>query len=609
MVSLKIKPLSILTGVAIALLALGACSSSVDAPAARQAAVPTAQSAQQPAAPAAPAAAAAAEAAATAVAGVFPTAFPQATQPPAGDIKFGGTAKMGNRTDPPRGFDVMRSGSISLKGITQSLHGNGHLWRPCRDNVYAVCPGLSDSWESNADFSVWTFKIRDGVTWHDGTPFTAEDAKWWMNVFVYGAEGRSPGRDGAGFEPIDKLEVVDGNKLRITLKQGVPGYLDQTNWHGPNIFHPRHLMQPEIDGGNPNVTPLQVGFVATGPFKMSRYTKGSVARVVRFDNYWEVDEQGRRMPYMDGIDFAIVPDYSNMVAAFRTGRLDATVRGAGFYLLYEDVTKIRETMGEDKVWFGYVGGNHKDFVPNVLREGSPFQDVRVRKAVSLWLDRQEGIDLVRGDRSLGTVRGLWEPTGPFSHPDIMSWPGYNPDTKTADRAEARRLLTEAGFPNGFDTTLVCRNVNVEWCVWFAQSLEPLGVNMKIDSVDTSTSEDKGCSGDYDVFNQTNTENRNPEAFVRDLLRPDVNACTAYYHADPKLDAFVTTARAGSGGTFEGRLKLAHEMDEYMTRDQALHWMTFSDNNVIAFRNFVKGVVVASEGPQNNMAFATTWLDK
>lgn len=204
MVSVKIKPLSILTGVAIALFVLGACSGSGDAPSAPQAAVAPTAAPQQPAAPDAAAPAAAAEAAAPAV-GVFDTSAPQATKAPAGDIKFGGTARMGNRTDPPRGFDTMRSGSISLKGITQSLHGNGHLWRPCRDNVYAVCPGLADSWESNADFSVWTFKIRDGVTWHDGTPFTAQDAKWWMSLFVYGAEGRSPGRDGAGFEPIDKL--------------------------------------------------------------------------------------------------------------------------------------------------------------------------------------------------------------------------------------------------------------------------------------------------------------------------------------------------------------------------------------------------------------------
>ena len=606
MVRPKIKPLSILIGVAIALLALGACSSSDDEPTA-PGVVPTAMPAEQPAAAATAMPAATAMAASTAI--PLSTSIPEATQPPAGEVKFGGTARMGNRTDPPRGFDVMRSASISLKGITQSVHGNGHLWRPCRDNVYAVCPGLAESWEPNADFSVWTFQIRNGVTWHDGTPFTAADAKWWLELFVYGTEGRSPGRDGAGFEPLDRVEVLDGNRLRVVLKQSVPGYLDQTNWHGPNIFHPRHLMQPEIDGGNPNVTPIQVDLVATGPFKLNKYTKGSVARVVRFGNYWEKDELGRRLPYMDGIDFAIIPDYSNMVAAFRTGRLDATVRGAGFYLLFEDIQRIKATMGEDKVWFGFVGGNHKDYIPNILREGSPFQDLRIRKAVSLWLDRQEGIDLVRGDRSLGTVRSLWEPAGPWSPPDFMTWPGYNPDTKQADRAEARRLMADAGFANGFETNLICRNVNVEWCVWFAGHLAPLGIDMKIDSVDTSTSEDKGCSGDYDVLTQTNTDTRAPEAFSRDLLRPEENACTAYYHADPKLDQFAATIRAGSGGTFEGRLKVAQELDEYMTRDQVLHWMTFTDNNVIAFRSYVKGVIVAIEGPQNNMAFATTWLDK
>ena len=423
MVRLRIKPLGIMMGVAIALLALGACSSSDDTAGSGSQVVPTARPADQPASAATALPASTAMAAATAM--PVATAFPQATLPPVGDVKFGGTYRTGNRTDPPRGFDTNRSGSISIKGISASITNNGHLWKPCEDNVFAICEGLAESWEPNADFSEWTVKVRDGVTWHDGTPFTAEDVKWWLELFVNGTEGRNPARDAAQFAPLERVEVLDGNRLRFVLGQSVPGYLDQTNWHGPNIFHPRHLMQPEIDSGNPGVTPIQVGLVATGPFKLDRYIKGSVVRVTRFDNYWKKDELGRRLPYMDGIDFAIIPDYSNMVAAFRTGRLDGTVRGAGFYLLFEDISRIRETMGEENVWFGAIGGNHKDFIPNVLREGSPFQDLRVRKAVSLWLDRQEGIDLVRGDASLGAVRTLWEPNGPWASPQtarvICGW--------------------------------------------------------------------------------------------------------------------------------------------------------------------------------------------
>ena len=225
------------------------------------------------------------------------------------------------------------------------------------------------------------------------------------------------------------------------------------------------------------------------------------------------------------------------------------------------------------------------------------------------MDRQEGIDLVRGDASLGAVRTLWEPNGPWASPDFTTWPGYNPATKQEDRAEARRLLTEAGFPDGFETSLVCRNVNVTWCEWFTGSLAPLGIDMKIKSVDTSTSDDLQCSGDYDVIVQTGTETRSPEAFSGDLLRPTENACTAYYHEDPRIDQFVETIRSGSGGTLEGRIKTAQDLDEYMTKDQVLHWMTFTDNNVIVYRSFVKGLIIPIEGPQNNLSFASTWLDK
>ncbi|MCH7720593.1 MAG: FG-GAP repeat protein, partial [Planctomycetes bacterium] len=82
------------------------------------------------------------------------------------------------------------------------------------------------------------------------------------------------------------------------------------------------------------------------------------------------------------------------------------------------------------------------------------------------------------------------------------FPGYNLANKQQDRAEALSLMAEAGFSDGFETTLVCRNVNVTWCEWFTGSLVDLGIDMKINSVDTSTSDDLQCSGDYDVIVQT-----------------------------------------------------------------------------------------------------------
>jgi len=126
-----------------------------------------------------------------------PTATPTASSSVDGDggggsgdiieeSKYGGIANFSARTDPPRGWDPMVSGSISILMMDGAIFGMGNLVRQCPDDGTKVCPNLSDEWSPNADGTEWTFQIREGVTWHDGTPFTAEDAKFWMDLAVFG---------------------------------------------------------------------------------------------------------------------------------------------------------------------------------------------------------------------------------------------------------------------------------------------------------------------------------------------------------------------------------------------------------------------------------------
>ena len=200
----------------LALLLFGlACAS--------DAAPQVAQEPQQPAAAADPAPAAAAPdpAAATGAAVSAPTrpaAMPAPSVPAAtGEPKYGGTLILGHRQDPPLGFDTMRYSGVSTIQVAASIWGNGHLVKPCRENIFNVCPGLAESWEHNDDFTQWTFKVRDNVLWHDGTRMVPEDIKFWLELFVNGVEvgdkkrGPSPAR--LDFEPLESVEVLPGNQL------------------------------------------------------------------------------------------------------------------------------------------------------------------------------------------------------------------------------------------------------------------------------------------------------------------------------------------------------------------------------------------------------------
>ena len=190
MATARIKRLIPLVGIAAIILVLGACSSSTEE--VDVGPTPTTAAVQQPAPAATAAAGEAAAPAATAIPGA--TATPRPTQVPAGEPKYGGIFITPNRADPPI-WDPMFTGTINLHGVSGSINGNGSLLKPCRDDTFVICGGLASSWESNADLTEWTFTIRDGVLWHDGIPFTVEDAKFWLDLHLKGAgDTRRPGR-------------------------------------------------------------------------------------------------------------------------------------------------------------------------------------------------------------------------------------------------------------------------------------------------------------------------------------------------------------------------------------------------------------------------------
>jgi ABC-type transport system substrate-binding protein len=242
-----------------------------------------------------------------------PAAAPKAPEPPATDprqaaptvapdtaIKTGGIAVIANREDPPASWDPMFQTSISLGHVSGSVFGDGTLVRPCRDDLYKVCPALAESWETNPDFTQWTFKLRDGVVWHDGTKLTAEDIAFWVDLAYNGAKAADKSRPVARFKayfgPLDKVEAMDERTVRFNLKSPTPSFLDLIASRNVQIAHPRHLMAPKIAAGEVMVSPADVGYVALGPFKVDKIEKGSVVSVRKFDKYWEKDLEGRQLP-------------------------------------------------------------------------------------------------------------------------------------------------------------------------------------------------------------------------------------------------------------------------------------------------------------------------
>jgi ABC-type transport system substrate-binding protein len=538
--------------------------------------------------------------------GTSPFPNPQPLVPSDTSPKYGGTLVAPTYGDPLFGGDTM-FGALSITfTATYPVNGDGSLVKQSREDVYKIVPHLAESWENNAAYTEWVFKIRDGVKWHDGTAFTAQDAAWWLNMAVFGVRSgdkiRPPATWGRVLGEVEAIDTPDADHMRIRLKNPEP--LLPLNLATQQVAHPRHLMQPRIDQGEVTVTPSDIGWVSTGPFKVTQFDKGSRIQYKRYDGYWEKDAAGNKLPYLDGINMPFVRDANAMDNAFIGGQIDAGIRNSNFALSKSRFETYRKNLG-DKFYLGQIGFTPFGLHFNVLKPG-PFQDVRVRKAVSMWVD-PSGMSEVLG--GLAEPETFLTPTNPLSDPEFLNWPGWNAANRDADRAAAKRLLAEAGFPNGFEATLLSQTNWQPFSVYYQGQLSELGIKVTLDLKDAGT-----------YTQLTATPSPQWELKVSGigsvthpwLLKDNLNAVSkggvGLAHDDPKVVELFDRMKAVLPD--EAKTKAIYsELQKYLIYDQVYVISAYSQLYEIPYRSYVQGVYPPAENTYHNLDFATVWLDK
>ena len=514
---------------------------------------------------------------------------------------------LANRGDPPAGFDTLRTSSIALHHVAGALFGPGNLVMRCRENMYLVCPYLATNWVSNPGFTEWTFTIRNGVYWHDGTPFTAEDAKFWFELADLGSQAGDKVRAPAYFKGelgnVESVEVLEYNSLRITFRHRNPYFLEVLANPRFKIAHPRHLIQPRIEQGEVSISPLDVGLVGLGPFKLEKYERGSVIRVRRFAHYWEEAGEGNTLPYLEGIDYVVMPDPFAMDVAFRTGRLDGGPRGQGHYLTSERKEGYVRDLGED-VFFAEIDGGTFRLAFNVLKPG-PWQDYRVRRAIALWIDKQAAIPSALG--GFGWTSPDLGPPNRLIPRYFISWPKFDLGPLGEKRAEARRLLAEAGYADGFSMGHLCRALNSTPCEFLEAQLAGLNIDLQLQVVDEGEWNRARVSLDYDSQQGRLTPSPIPEGTESVYGRYSKNPDAYAKHEDPKVDELYRRLRDAL--TFDQRIGLWREIERYLFVDQTYVIPIAESLNVVPYRTYVKGLAIPPEDKHTHTDFATVWLDK
>ncbi len=311
-----------------------------------------------------------------------------------------------------------------------------------------VIPNLAERWESSKDGLVWTFYLRPGVLWSDGAAFTAEDVVFTFNELIFNDDVPNSSRDIFTLDgkPL-KVEAVDERTVRFTLPVRFAPFLRSL---GQEIL-PRHVLEPSVKAGKfsftwgADVNPSQI--VGTGPFMVFDYQPGR--RVVFHSNphYWKRSAQGQPLPYLERIEYAIVPSMDVELLKFMEGSIDAyTMRGMDYPLLKPQEKKRGFTvydLGPDRgssfITFNQnTGVSPKTQKPYVAAHKQGwFTDVRFRQAVAHVLDKKRIIEVVQNGLGYPQYSPESPSAGFFYCPDVAQYP--------FDLDISRQLLAQMGF--------------------------------------------------------------------------------------------------------------------------------------------------------------------
>lgn len=380
---------------------------------------------------------------------------------------------------------------------------DGLLWV---DHSLTPQPMLAETWTHSADLLTWTFTLRQGVTFHHGTPFTAQDVVYTFTRLLDAQTG-SPLRTTLQF--IDKAEALDDYTVVLRLRT-------------PNMDLPLLLGAAQVRIVAHDYTSKQLATrpSGTGPFRVTARVGDERISFVRNPTYWDAPR-----PYLHEVHHLYINDGDARVQALRQGQVDliADISDAQAASLHDqpDLQIIEQ-----------VSGAYQTIVMQATE--APFQDARVRLALKLCVDRARLQAQVLGGRgALGNDQPL-AAINPF-------WADLPP--RLPDIAKARRLLKAAGYPNGLQLDLVTsasRPGMVELATAFQAMAAPAGIHIQVIKVPADVYwTDYGGKTPFHIGNW-NMRSSADETFM--LAYHSTSTSNESKWSDPKLDVWLDAAR-------------------------------------------------------------------
>jgi len=477
--------------------------------------------------------------------------------------KYGGRLRVGERYV-PTGLDAHRNQQF-IDFLNYTLMYNAlALMGPAPD--YKVFPDVAKSWEISSDGREYVFPLREGVKFHHGKELDSGDVKYSMERVMNPAT-RSP--RAFAFSWVDSIQTPDKYQVRIRLKEPF----------GPFLTSLTIMTCPIIPAGwNPTPTKPAPG---TGPFAFKNMVLNESVEYTRNEHYWKIDgKTGMRLPYLGGIYIKKIPDDQVRWTALRAGDLDYIQSPPRKAVLDEQKKPTPGIVVPPPV---AIAGYWTLF--NVTK--APFNNKKVRQAVAHAVDKEELVRAAYWNLGIATNQ-------PF---EPGSWLYIPVKEREFNLDKARKLLAEAGYPNGFKAEFLTQSAThmVDGATIVAGQLKKIGIEMTIKIADLAAVRKMWRDGEFAISFSSDSQRLDPDdAYYLWLHSSQIGTNNYSRYANKEFDRLLEEGR--TKWKWEDRLPFYRKALEIIEEDVPMHYEV-KPKLPVAWRDSLKG----------HTAAATSWL--
>jgi peptide/nickel transport system substrate-binding protein len=490
----------------------------------------------------------------------------------------GGVLNVALQADPTT-LDPLKAGLTAIWKVIE--HVNDSVIRV--DPSLAPIPGLAESWEISEDGTVYTFHLRSGITFHDGSPFSSDDVLFsWTRILdpataAVNAANFLNVKGGAAFlagesTELEGIQAPDPQTVVVTLEKPEASFLTILSTAGSLIFSRAFF---DANGGD-----ISQAANGTGPFIFKEYIPATAVSFEKNPNYWEAG-----LPYLDGIEAVIASD--------DTARTGALIQGSVDFIEYaplRDVDMLETTdgikvAGDSLTNIRYLG-------INLARE--PFGDVRVRQAIAKVIDRTPIIE--------SAVFGRGQAVDTVFAPSF--WAGFEREVPAPDIEGAKALLAEAGYPDGFETTLITYapySFMTNSAIIVQEQLAQIGIKADYSALEPGTISAQLVARDFDLVVGGSNSWIDPHPVLLSNFKSGQDGNTTGF-SNPEVDALID--QGGIETDLAVRAEIYRQLQEILLVE--LPWVPlFVANQYEALKENVQGFVHYPTG--SNASFREVWI--